>query len=428
MAEAPAEAPAPAEFKSDESDGEESKADAPARHGADVARSDGSPRRSAPPSVEVGPLLNTLSMEATAHLLAGYFHVDGDVVQQGFRNVDGATLAFYTDDELEKAGIANAPLRRRIVQELARFSTLGVPPAAQRSSRDAVTSPTQPGHFFPNELTPTSQRVAPLPAEAVEVYPAITASRPQRGRFASPHRSQSGFDAEAERRARQRRILSHNSGAQSTSALDTRVAPDGDDRPSSADRGPGFLRRRSRELTNFFKGFRKSHEDGLPSRRDGRLAGELKRYAVSLPAGITSVEPIPTARSVDEADNDEVRWRADVLFGKQQSQERVTIRIPPNYPFAGPVCALRDREVRFVMGQGGVQDAFDIVCVWTPAMSVCDAITETLDAVRQAEYTESVSMFSEEETLSRCTSAPSPESDADDRRRAPAPGAAEAKA
>lgn len=423
MAEAPAEAPAPAEFKSDESDGEDSKADAPARHGAHVARSDGSPRRSAPPSVEVGSLLNTLSIEATAHLLAGYFHVDNEVVQTGFRNIDGATLAFYTDDELEKAGIANAPLRRRIVQELARFSTLGVPPAAQRSSRDAVTSPTQPGHFFPNELTPTSQRVAPLPAEAVAVYPAITASRPQRGRFAGPHRSQSGFDAEAERRARQRRILSHNSGARSTSALDTGAAPGGDDRPSSADRGPGFLRRRSRELTNFFKGFRRSHEDALPSRRDGRLAGELKRYTVSLPAGITSVEPLP----VDEANDDEVWWRADVLFGKQQSQERVTIRIPPNYPFAGPVCALRDREVRFVLGQGGVQDAFDIVCVWTPAMSVCDAITETLDAVRQAEYTESVSMFSEEETLSRCTSAPSPESESDDRRR-PAPGAAEAKA
>ena len=45
-----------------------------------------------------GPLLNALSVEATARLLAQYFHVEEDVVRRGFRNVDGATLSFYTDD------------------------------------------------------------------------------------------------------------------------------------------------------------------------------------------------------------------------------------------------------------------------------------------------------------------------------------------
>ena len=43
------------------------------------------PARPAPEAKdnEQGPLLNTLSVEATARLLAGYFHVEEDVVRRG---------------------------------------------------------------------------------------------------------------------------------------------------------------------------------------------------------------------------------------------------------------------------------------------------------------------------------------------------------
>ena len=81
-----------------------SEAPAPARPAAEAKGGD------AP-----GPLLNTLSVEATARLLAEYFHVEEDVVRRGFRNVDGATLSFYTDEELSQAGVTNAPLRRRML-------------------------------------------------------------------------------------------------------------------------------------------------------------------------------------------------------------------------------------------------------------------------------------------------------------------------
>ena len=74
--------------------------------------------------------------------------------------------------------------------------------------------------------------------------------------------------------------------------------------------------------------------------------------------------------------------------------------------------------MRFVLGQGGVRDDWDIVCVWTPAMSVADAVTEALAAVNQAEFTDAANMFAEEEALSRVTSSVRPEPD-DDRRRAP---------
>ena len=89
--------------------------------------------------------------------------------------------------------------------------------------------------------------------------------------------------------------------------------------------------------------------------------------------------------------------------------------------------------MRFVLGQGGVRDDWDIVCVWTPAMSVADAVTEALAAVNQAEFTDAANMFAEEEALSRVTSSVRSEPD-DDRRRAPSyddftsSGAAEAKA
>ena len=121
------------------------------------------------------------------------------------------------------------------------------------------------------------------------------------------------------------------------------------------------------------------------------------------------------------------------MFGKQRAPGQVIIRLPPNYPFAGPVLSFRDREVRFVLGQGGVRDDWDIVCVWTPAMSVADAVTEALAAVNQAEFTDAANMFAEEEALSRVASSVRSEPD-DDRRRAPSyddfssSGAAEAKA
>ena len=57
----------------------------------------------------------------------------------------------------------------------------------------------------------------------------------------------------------------------------------------------------------------------------------------------------------------------------------MTIRLPPNYPSPGPCYhSAGDREVRFVLGRSGVRDDWDIVCVWTPAMSVADAVTEAL--------------------------------------------------
>ena len=103
-------------------------------------------------------------------------------------------------------------------------------------------------------------------------------------------------------------------------------------------------------------------------------------------------------------------------------------------PFAGPVLSFRDREVRFVLGQGGVRDDWDIVCVWTPAMSVADAVTEALAAVNQAEFTDAANMFAEEEALSRVSGQRVQSEPDDDRRRAPSyddftsSGAAEAKA
>jgi ubiquitin-protein ligase len=374
-----------------------------------------------------GPLLNALSVEATARLLADYFHVDEDVVRRGFRNVDGATLSFYTDDELSQAGVANAPLRRRMLLELKKFGAEGVPPAAIVTMRDAVTSPTMPRSHFDNV-----DRRQVVPAEAVQVYPAITTTRsaPLPGRFSAPSRSQSGRGVDEEqRRERQRRILRHNSGAQSMSALDT----SDDDRPASSE-SRGFLRRRSRDLTNFFRGLgrasRGSKDDLAETRRDTRLQGELRRYAnTALPSNITAIHPDDRNDSDDEC----VQWVADVVFGKQRAPGQVIIRLPPNYPFAGPVLSFRDREVRFVLGQGGVRDDWDIVCVWTPAMSVADAVTEALAAVNQAEFTDAANMFAEEEALSRVTSSVRSEPD-DDRRRAPSyddfssSGAAEAKA
>ena len=80
-----------------------------------------------------------------------------------------------------------------------------------------------------------------------------------------------------------------------------------------------------------------------------------------------------------------------------------------------------------------MRDDWDIVCVWTPAMSVADAVTEALAAVNQAEFTDAANMFAEEEALSRVASSVRPEPE-DDRRRAPSyddfssSGAAEAKA
>ena len=374
-----------------------------------------------------GPLLNALSVEATARLLADYFHVDEDVVRRGFRNVDGATLSFYTDDELSQAGVANAPLRRRMLLELKKFGAEGVPPAAIVTMRDAVTSPTMPRSHFDNV-----DRRQVVPAEAVQVYPAITTTRsaPLPGRFSAPSRSQSGRGVDEEqRRERQWRILRHNSGAQSMSALDT----SDDDRPASSE-SRGFLRRRSRDLTNFFRGLgrasRGSKDDLAETRRDTRLQGELRRYAnTALPSNITAIHPDERNDSDDEC----VQWVADVVFGKQRAPGQVIIRLPPNYPFAGPVLSFRDREVRFVLGQGGVRDDWDIVCVWTPAMSVADAVTEALAAVNQAEFTDAANMFAEEEALSRVTSSVRSEPD-DDRRRAPSyddfssSGAAEAKA
>ena len=374
-----------------------------------------------------GPLLNALSVEATARLLADYFHVDEDVVRRGFRNVDGATLSFYTDDELSQAGVANAPLRRRMLLELKKFGAEGVPPAAIVTMRDAVTSPTMPRSHFDNV-----DRRQVVPAEAVQVYPAITTTRsaPLPGRFSAPSRSQSGRGVDEEqRRERQRRILRHNSGAQSMSALDT----SDDDRPASSE-SRGFLRRRSRDLTNFFRGLgrasRGSKDDLAETRRDTRLQGELRRYAnTALPSNITAIHPDDRNDSDDEC----VQWVADVVFGKQRAPGQVIIRLPPNYPFAGPVLSFRDREVRFVLGQGGVRDDWDIVCVWTPAMSVADAVTEALAAVNQAEFTDAANMFAEEEALSRVTSSVRSEPE-DDRRRAPSyddfasSGAAEAKA
>jgi hypothetical protein len=376
---------------------------------------------------EQGPLLNTLSVEATARLLAAYFHVDEDVVRRGFRNVDGATLSFYTDEELSQAGVANAPLRRRMLLELKKFGAEGVPAHAVVTMRDAVTSPTMPRSHFDNV-----DRRQVVPAEAVQVYPAITTTRsaPLPGRFSAPSRSQSGRAVDEEqRRERQRRILRHNSGAQSMSALDT----SDDDRPASSE-SRGFLRRRSRDLTNFFRGLgrasRGSKDDLAETRRDTRLQGELRRYAnTALPSNITAIHPDDRNDSDDEC----VQWVADVVFGKQRAPGQVIIRLPPNYPFAGPVLSFRDREVRFVLGQGGVRDDWDIVCVWTPAMSVADAVTEALAAVNQAEFTDAANMFAEEEALSRVTSSVRSEPD-DDRRRAPSyddftsSGAAEAKA
>ena len=223
--------------------------------------------------------------------------------------------------------------------------------------------------------------------------------------------------------------MRHNSGAQSMSALDT----SDDDRPASSE-SRGFLRRRSRDLTNFFRGLgrasRGSKDDLAETRRDTRLQGELRRYAnTALPSNITAIHPDDRNDSDDEC----VQWVADVVFGKQRAPGKVIIRLPPNYPFAGPVLSFRDREVRFVLGQGGVRDDWDIVCVWTPAMSVADAVTEALAAVNQAEFTDAANMFAEEEALSRVTSSVRPEPD-DDRRRAPSyddftsSGAAEAKA
>ena len=374
-----------------------------------------------------GPLLNALSVEATARLLASYFHVEEDVVRRGFRNVDGATLSFYTDDELSQAGVANAPLRRRMLLELKKFGAEGVPAHAVVTMRDAVTSPTMPRSHFDNV-----DRRQVVPAEAVQVYPAITTTRsaPLPGRFSAPSRSQSGRAVDEEqRRERQRRILRHNSGAQSMSALDT----SDDDRPASSE-SRGFLRRRSRDLTNFFRGLgrasRGSKDDLAETRRDTRLQGELRRYAnTALPSNITAIHPDDRNDSDDEC----VQWVADVVFGKQRAPGQVIIRLPPNYPFAGPVLSFRDREVRFVLGQGGVRDDWDIVCVWTPAMSVADAVTEALAAVNQAEFTDAANMFAEEEALSRVTSSVRSEPD-DDRRRAPSyddftsSGAAEAKA
>ena len=45
-----------------------------------------------------------LERRGDGRLLAAYFHIEEDVVRRGFRNVDGATLSFYTDDELSQAG------------------------------------------------------------------------------------------------------------------------------------------------------------------------------------------------------------------------------------------------------------------------------------------------------------------------------------
>ena len=377
---------------------------------------------------EQGPPLNTLSVEATARLLAQYFHVEEDVVRRGFRNVDGATLSFYTDDDLSQAGVTNAPLRRRMLLELKKFGDEGVPHSAIVTMRDAVTSPTMPRGHFDNV-----DRRQVVPAEAVQVYPAITTTRsaPLPGRFSSPARSQSGRAVDEEqRRERQRRILRHNSGAQSMSALD---ASD-DDRPASSE-SRGFLKRRSRDLTNFFRGLgrasRGSKDDLAETRRDTRLQGELRRYAnTALPSNITAIHPDERNDSDDEC----VQWCADVVFGKQRAPGKVIIRLPPNYPFAGPVLSFRDREVRFVLGQGGVRDDWDIVCVWTPAMSVADAVTEALAAVNQAEFTDAANMFAEEEALSRVSGQRVQSEPDDDRRRAPSyddfssSGAAEAKA
>ena len=151
--------------------------------------------------------------------------------------------------------------------ELKKFGAEGVPPSAIVTMRDAVTSPTMPRSHFDNV-----DRRQVVPAEAVQVYPAITTTRsaPLPGRFSAPSRSQSGRAVDEEqRRERQRRILRHNSGAQSMSALDT----SDDDRPASSE-SRGFLRRRSRDLTNFFRGLgRASRGPKMTSQKREEIRG-----------------------------------------------------------------------------------------------------------------------------------------------------------
>ena len=71
-------------------------------------------------------------------------------------------------------------------------------------------------------------------------------------------------------------------------------------------------------------------------------------------------------------------------------QPRPALRAAPP---KGPTAYFRDREVRFVMGQGEVDGNYEpyvLHATWTPAQSIADAIVAAMDEVRKAEFEEAV--------------------------------------
>ena len=140
-------------------------------------------------------------------------------------------------------------------------------------------------------------------------------SAPLPGRF-SRHRGRSGRGVDEE----QRRERQRNLAAQQRRAVDVGPRP----RTHLIARAPsesrGFLRRRSRDLTNFFRGLGRASrgsKDDLRTRRIyevTRLKGG--EYAnTALPSNITAIHPDDGNDSDDEC----VQWVADVVFGKQRA-------------------------------------------------------------------------------------------------------------
>ena len=253
--------------------------------------------------------VSRLSVEEVSALLLGHFHVEEEVVQKGFKKVDGKTLRFFDESDLENAGIKSRPLRRRILQEC---------------KEDLIEA-----------ATGTKYQPLVTTAKKESIFPRIFSSRVQ-----------SLSDIVDEEKAQPRR----------RSSLGT-IGEKPPQRRGSGD----WLRRSFGRLTS---------EEAPKSRRDARLAEELKKYHKKDMA----FEPLPS-------DTD------DLFYSVRLENDIMNLRIPKLYPFQGPVVSHRGYDVHFEMGKVDFHDADSHILHlhWTPAQHLNDAVVATLDAVRRVD-------------------------------------------
>ena len=394
---------------------------------------DGLRVKTSPGKVLPGPApqvkaLRELSVSETAHLLERHFRVEAAVVQAGFRNVDGGTLSFYEEADLAQAGISSRPLARRIAEDLRSFAAGGVPldlvgasvfnragasPPPKAPTHDAACSPfLRPADPSPppsGSATPTAH----LPVLASAAAPAPAAARPAPLQTENLPALQTVPSGKALPDGAARPGLLHASGASSDRHLTaSHSAPTGAEEAKDARRRLSFesprqatnaLRRKSKEFGQWLGSVLGGSRDDRPGSRPGsakraaRLEGELRRYGDprALPKNVVSVRPddAPPAALAGGDDADACRWTAHVRFDAEPRETPMRLLVPGGYPFKGPTAYFRDREVRFVMGQGEVDGNYEpyvLHATWTPAQSIADAIVAAMDEVRKAEFEEAV--------------------------------------